>query len=158
VIVAVPVVGVVEVTVDDVVGVVAVRDHLVTTVGAVCVILAVVGAGVGRSAVGGVLGVDGENVLVNVVAVDVMEVAVVEKVFVAIVLDRLVSAVGPVRVVVVFVCLVLGAHDFFSFFSCLGGLGFVFVFVFVFGLRSSVSSSSVRTIKVSDRFARPYSS
>jgi hypothetical protein len=73
-VVAVAVVGVVEVAVDEVVGVVAVWDGFVAAVGSVNVIEA---GGVGGAG-GGIVGGDGDSGLVDVVAVWRVEVAVVQ--------------------------------------------------------------------------------
>jgi hypothetical protein len=108
VIVAVIRVRVMEVAVDDVVGVVTVRDGVVTARRAVDVVLLVARAGaVLRSAAGGVLSVDRERVLVDVVAVCMMEMTVVQEVLVPVVLDLLVAAVSAVLMVVSFVRLVI---------------------------------------------------
>ncbi len=107
-IVAVIGVGVMEVTVDDVVGVVSVRDGVVTAARPVDVVLVVARAcAVLRSAAGRVLGVDPERMLVDVAPVRVVEMAVVEEVLMAVVLDLLVPAIGAVLMVVAFVGLVV---------------------------------------------------
>ena len=81
---------------DDVVDVVAVRDCFVAAAVAVRVVGAVP---VGRCGVAaGVLGVDLDDVLVDMVAVGVMEVPVVEVVDVVAVLDGGVAAAGAVDV------------------------------------------------------------
>jgi hypothetical protein len=110
VIVAVAPVRVMQMTVDDVVGVVAVGDRVVAAAGAVLVGAIVLAAVVRRRARGRVRAAYGERVLVDVVAVDVMEMAVVKEVLMAIVLDRLVAAVRAVGVGVLVVRLVFGAH------------------------------------------------
>jgi hypothetical protein len=107
VIVAVAGVGVVQVAVDDVVGVVAVRDGVVAAGSAVDVVLGVAARAMRRGAVGGVGRADGERVLVDMPRVRVMEVPVVEEVLVPVVLDRLVAAARPVLVIVAFVGLVV---------------------------------------------------
>jgi hypothetical protein len=109
VIVAVPAVRVVQVTTDDVVGVIAVPDRLVPASGAVRVVLRVRPAVVRRRAGVGVLPADVERVLVDVVSVDVVHAPVVEVVLVASVLDRLVTAARAVLVRVILVNFVL-AH------------------------------------------------
>jgi hypothetical protein len=107
VIVAVIGVGVVQVAVDDVVGVIAVGDRVVPAGGTVDMILRVAGAGaVARRAGCGVGSADREDMLVDMVAVRVMQVAVVEEVLMAVVLDRLVAAARSVLVLVVLVRLV----------------------------------------------------
>jgi hypothetical protein len=103
--------GVMEVAVDDVVGVVAVSDRVVPARGAVDVVLGVAAGAVRRSAVRGVRAADGERVLVDVARVGVVQVSVVEEVLVPVVLDRLVAAVRPVLMVVAFVRLVI-RHGF----------------------------------------------
>ena len=108
-IVAVPAVGMVQVAVDDVVAVIAVGDRVVAAPGAVRVLGSVPAARVVWSAVGRVLRADGEGVLVDVAAVRVMQVAVVEEVLVTLVVDGLVAAAVAVDVVVSCVGLVV-AH------------------------------------------------
>ena len=106
-IVAVSCVGVVQVPVDDVVGVVAVRDRVVPARGSVNVIRVVRARAVGRRASRGVRSADRERVLVDVARVRVMQVPIVEEVLMPVVLDRLVAATGPVLVVVTLVRLVI---------------------------------------------------
>jgi hypothetical protein len=108
VVVAVPGVGVVQVTLDQVVGVVAVRHRLVAAVGAVLVARVVTAAVVLGRAVVRVLRVDRDDVLVHVVLVRVMQVAAVQVVGVALVLDGRVAAARAVLVRVVAVGLVIG--------------------------------------------------
>ena len=79
-VVAVALVLVVQVTVDEVVGVVAVGDRLVPAAGTVHVAGVVAGARVAGVAVIRVGRVDREHVVVNVVAVWVVQVPVVEEV------------------------------------------------------------------------------
>lgn len=117
-IVAVAFVCMVKVAIDDVVGVVAVGDRFVSARGAVSVILGVAGAVMGWRAGGRVLGVHGEGVLIDVVTMDVVQVSIVEEVLVTVVLDRLVSAVRAMGVIVVVVGLVLGAHDSLFSYEC----------------------------------------
>ena len=100
-VVAVLAVRVVQVTVDQVIEVVAVRHGLVPAVGPVDVGGLVPLASVARRAVSGIGSVHLEAVLVRVIAVGVMEVAPVEVVDVISVLDGNVPAVGTVDVVVV---------------------------------------------------------
>jgi hypothetical protein len=109
VIVAVVVVLMMQVTVDEVVRVVAVRDRFVSAGRTVLVIRGVLGRVVGRAG-GGVLRVDRECVVVDVVTVHVVQVAIVEVVGVAIVLDGGVATVRPVDVCVVTVRLVRVGH------------------------------------------------
>jgi hypothetical protein len=98
VIVAVAAVGMMEVVLDQVVDVVPVGHGLVTAPRAVLVIGVVAGAAVVRRAVGRVVGVHPEGVLVHVVGVHVMEVSIVQVVDVILVLDRGVATVGTVNV------------------------------------------------------------
>jgi hypothetical protein len=96
VVVAVVLVWVMQTSVDEIVDVVAVGDWLVAAVVAVGVILAM---SVGRRGVAvGVLGVDLEGMLVDVIVVRVVQVAVVEVVDVVVVSDGGVAAVGSVNV------------------------------------------------------------
>lgn len=98
VLVAVPIVGVVQVRCDEVVGVIAMGDGLVTARRAVRVRGVVTIAGVILTA----LGIErGEHVLVDVVAVSAVEMAVVKVIDVVVMLDRGVAAIGSVNVRVV---------------------------------------------------------
>ena len=97
-VVAVVAVGVVEVALDEVVGVVAVRDGRVFAALAVDVTCVMATAGVVGRARRGVRGVDGDDVLVDVVAVGMVQVPVVQVVDVTFVGDRDVPAAGSVVV------------------------------------------------------------
>jgi hypothetical protein len=112
VIVAVAVVGVVKVPVDDVIGVVAVGDRFVPAVLAVRMGSFVASARVRGRAIRRVRAADAESVLVDVIAVHVVQVPVVEEVLVAVVLDGLVTAIRSVNVLVLVVRLVLVTHRF----------------------------------------------
>jgi hypothetical protein len=103
VIVAVAVVRVVEVTLDQVIGVIAVRHAGVAARGAVDMVGGVAGAAMVRRALGGVARVDGDRVLIDVIAVDVVQVSIVKVVDMTGVLDRDVAAVGAVDMVMGFV-------------------------------------------------------
>lgn len=100
-VVTVGAVGVVEMAVDEVVHMVAMRHGLVAAARAVDVIGRVAAAGVGRRAGVGVGGADSQPVLVHVVPVDVVEMAVVEVVHMAFVPHGGVAAAGAVLVGVV---------------------------------------------------------
>jgi hypothetical protein len=108
VIVAVIAVRVVEVTVDEVVDVIPVRDGLVTAAGAVHVVGRVRAAGVRRTA-RRVRGVDLERVLFHAGVARVVQVTVVHVVDVIPVLHRGVTAAGAVNVVVIVVRVAHGA-------------------------------------------------
>ncbi len=95
-IVAVPVVRMMQMRPDRVVEVVAVRHALVPAVGAVRVAAGVLGAVVRRRAARRIAGADGDSMLVDVIAVDVVQVAVVEIVGVAVVLEGRVAAAATV--------------------------------------------------------------
>ncbi len=111
VVVAVAGVRVVQVALDEVVDVVAVGDGLVAAVGAVGVLAAVGAARVLRGAVAGVGGLDGDGVLFDAaVLARVVEMAVVQVVGVAVVLDGGVAAAVAVHVVFVLVVVVM-AHS-----------------------------------------------
>jgi hypothetical protein len=114
VVVAVVAVRVVQVTIDQIVDVISVRDRGVPTAGSVHVVGIVAGALV-RLAVVRVRGVDRDRVLVVVILVGAVKVPVVEIPDVIAVLDRYVTAVGSVRVVVVFVDLVHRSLPFSGF-------------------------------------------
>ncbi len=98
-IITVTVVRVVEAAIDEVVGVLAVRNGLVAAVRSVNMLTAVVRliAGVGE------LVIDRQRVLINVITVRLVQVAIVNEVDVAFVDDRRVAAAGAVDVVVIFV-------------------------------------------------------
>ena len=103
VVVAVIPVRVVQVPIDEVVDVVAVRNGFVPAVRAVDVSLVVPGAGVSGGAVRRVPLADLDHMLIDVVFVDVVQVPVVKVVDVAVVHDGGVPAVGAVHVVVALV-------------------------------------------------------
>ena len=98
-IITVILVRVVEASVDEVVGVLAVRHGLVAAVRAVEVLTAIVLA----VAVVRELLIDRKRVLIDVVAVRLVQMAVVNEVDVTFVDDRRVAAAGAVDVVVIFV-------------------------------------------------------
>ena len=108
VVIAVPVVRMVQVPADEVVDVVAVRNLLVTAAGLMHVRSPMLAAGVLGRAVRRIGRADLQDMLVNVVAVRVMQMPVVQVVEVIAVLDRRVPAIGSVLVGVVWVNGVLG--------------------------------------------------
>ena len=108
-VVAVVAVGVVEVALDEVVGVVAVRDGGVAAAVAVGVSGVMAAASVVGRAAGRMRVVDGDRVLIDVVAVGVVQVAVVEVVDVIAMVHGGVSAAGAVLVGMVRVDVVI-AH------------------------------------------------
>jgi hypothetical protein len=114
VIVAVAAARVVQVAIDQIVRVVAMRNSLVPATGAVLVSRVVSAAAVTGGAVGGVRAADRDGVLVHVVAMGVMEAAVVEIVRVPVVLHGGVTAAVAVLVLVLLVDLVI-AHVFLPF-------------------------------------------
>jgi hypothetical protein len=97
-VVAVVLVGVVQVARDEVVHVVAVRHGFVTATRRMFVVWLVPAAAVLRGAAVRVVGVDGDGVLVDVALVRMVQVAVVQVVHVAVVQDRHVPAAGAVLV------------------------------------------------------------
>ncbi len=99
-VVAVAVVLVVQVTVDEIVDVVAVRDRVVSAARAVDVIGGVAGAWVAGAAAVRVALIDRDHVVVDVVTVRVVQVPVVDEVDVALVDDGGVSAARAVNVLV----------------------------------------------------------
>lgn len=113
-VVAVVPVGVMEVPVDEVVDVVAVGHGLVSAAGAVDVTVLVPGAAVCGGAGGRVALAHLDHVLVHVVAVGVVEVAVVEVVHVVAVLDGDVATLGAVDVVVVLVLVAVHVDQMFG--------------------------------------------
>jgi hypothetical protein len=99
VVVAVAVVRVVEMAVDQVIGVIAVRHAGMAAAGAMDVTGGVAGAPVVGRALGRIGRVDRDRAFVDVIAVDLVQVAVVQVVDVAGVLDREVAAVGAVNMI-----------------------------------------------------------
>ena len=116
-VVAVIAVRVVEVAVDDVVDVVAVRDRLVTTTGAVHVIFVVTSAAVSRCTAVGVCVGHIESMFVYMVPVGVVEVAIMQIVDVVAVFNGGVSTVWSMHMCVVwmFVACVIRIAHFDSF-------------------------------------------
>jgi hypothetical protein len=98
VLVAVSSVGVVEMPADHVVDVVGVGHGVVAAADLVAVRSVVRPAGVSGSASDRVCGADPHHVLVHVIAVDMMQVAIMQIVGVAIVRDRGVAAGGSMSV------------------------------------------------------------
>jgi hypothetical protein len=114
VVVAVVAVRVVQVAVDQVVGVVAVRHRFVAAAGTVAVALVVTAAGVLRGAIGRVGRADLDRMALDAAFAHVVQVAVVQVIDVVAVLDGGVAAGWAMLVVVILVNLVL-AHFFPSF-------------------------------------------
>ena len=114
VVVAVVAVRMVQVAGHQVVHMVAVRHGFVTATGAVDVLPIVTGAGVLRRASGRVLAVHFQGVLVAMVAVRVVQVAVVQVIDVPGMLDGRVAAISAVLVRVPFVLFAV-VHDLHSF-------------------------------------------
>ena len=100
-VVAVVAVRVVQVTIDEVVDVVAMRHRFVAATGAVHVSRFVAAAVVFRRAGVWVGGADGDAVFIDVVAVRMVQVAVVQVINVAFVFDGGVTAIRAVLVFVV---------------------------------------------------------
>jgi len=101
VVVAVVAVRMVEVPVDQIVDVIAMRDGLVAATGAMVVRGVVTGALVRGSACSRIGGRDLDHVLVDVIAVHVVQVTVVQVVDVAVVPHGRVTATGAMNVCVV---------------------------------------------------------
>ena len=101
VVIAVAAVGVVEMTVDEVVDMIAMGDGFVAAVGSVNVIGAMAGAVVTGSTIVGVIFGYCKGVFVVVITVMAMEVTVVKEVDVAVVENGGVSAAWPVDVDVI---------------------------------------------------------
>ena len=110
--VAVTVVGMVEMAVDEIANMIAVGDRFVAATRAVDVVGVVAVAVVSVGAFGGVVVADGQGVLVVVVVVGMVEVAVVQVVDVVVVADRRMTAVRSVLMVVLFV--LFTAHGYTS--------------------------------------------
>jgi hypothetical protein len=92
-----------QVAVHQVIGMIAVRDGLVTASGAVLMALFVAATVVLGRAARGVGGIDGQDMLLNLAALVVVQVAVVQVIDVVFVLNGCVAAAGAVlmRMVVV---------------------------------------------------------
>jgi hypothetical protein len=103
VVVAVPAMGMVEVATDDVVGVIAVGHTVVPAARPVGVSGLMLGAGVARGAGRRVAPANREQVFVDVISVQAVQVAIVQVIGVALVLDGRVATPGgvPVRVALV---------------------------------------------------------
>jgi len=97
VVVTVLVVRVMQMSVDDTVDMVAVRNRAMSTRSAVGMARGVSGGRIGRRAASRIHLARAENVLVDVSLVDMMQVPVVKIVLVAFVFDGLVPAVGTIR-------------------------------------------------------------
>jgi len=97
-------------SIDDIVDMVAVRNCLMSTLSAVGMARVVSGARMGRRAASRIRLARGENVLVDVSLVEMMQVPVVKIILVAIVFDGLVPAVGPVLMIVSVVYRVIRFH------------------------------------------------
>jgi hypothetical protein len=108
VVVAVVAVRVMQVAVDQVIDVVAVRDGGVAAVGAVLMRFVMAAASVLGSAIGGIGYVDGEGVFLDFVRFDAVQVAVVQVIDVAVVDD---AGVATTRAVLVGMSLVMLRHD-----------------------------------------------
>ena len=100
--------GVVQVASNDVVHVVTVGDRFMSAACAVAMIGRVRATRVRRRAARGVLRVDCDLMFVNVLSVDVMQVAIVKKVFVPFVVEPRMPTIGSVRMVVRFVHCMIG--------------------------------------------------
>lgn len=95
----------VQMAIDQVVNVIAVRHRRVATVGAVFVLLFVAAAFVSRSAAGGIRGIHRQGVFLHLAAVLMVQMAVMQIIDVAFVNDASMSAIGTVFVRVVAVVL-----------------------------------------------------
>lgn len=109
-IVAVVAVLVMQVAADQVIGVVAVGNRLMAAVGAVLVAALVFSAAMIRRAAFGIAVADADAVFVYVVAMHVMQVAVVQIIDVTVVAHRGVPAVGAVGVRMTFMGVVFLRH------------------------------------------------
>jgi hypothetical protein len=101
VVITVVAMGVMQMTVDEVVDVVSMGDRLMSTAGTMHMRCIVAAALMFRGAVGGVGAVDGEDMLVNVAFMRVVQVSIVQVVDVTIVLDGCVATIWAVGVTVV---------------------------------------------------------
>src|SRR5689334_23274742 len=93
-VVAVVAVRMVQVALDEVIHMIAMRNRFVAAAGAVDVALGVAAAGVGRGAGSGILATDVDLVLLDLAARGMVQVAVVQVIDVPIVLDCGVATAG----------------------------------------------------------------
>ncbi len=100
-VVTVVVVGMMQASVDKVVGVVTMRNGVVSAIGSMDMAVFVTNARLGVTV--RVAGADGHDVLVDMVVVQVMQMPVVQIVGVPVMHDRGVPAAGPMNVVMPFV-------------------------------------------------------
>lgn len=108
VVIAVVAVWMVQMAVHQIVNVIAMRDGGVAAIGAVLVALVVAAASVVGSASGGIGGVYIQAMLFHVVALLMVQMAVVQIIHVALVLDSGVAAARPMNVLVISVT---ASHD-----------------------------------------------
>jgi hypothetical protein len=101
---------VMEMSLHEIVDVVAVRNRVMSARCAVRMARVVSGARMGRRAAGRICLTRAEHVLVDVSLVDVMQVPVVQIILVVFVFDGLVPAAGSMLMLVPLVNLVLGLH------------------------------------------------
>lgn len=100
-------VGMMKMSVNQVIDMVAMRNGLVTAVGAMLVRLVMASALVGRGAVGRVLGVDRDLVFLDAILGHVVQMAIVEVIGVTVMLNGGVTAIRSVLVVMVFVMMMV---------------------------------------------------
>jgi len=87
-----------QVAIDQVIHMVAVRDHLMPTAGSVDVVGVVAGAAMGRGTDGGIGFADRNHMLIDMVAVGEVQVAIVQIIDVAIVTNGGMAAIWTVLV------------------------------------------------------------
>lgn len=112
VVVAVSVVRMVEVTGDQIIRVVAMRDGLVAAAGAMHMGIIVSAALVVWGAGCRVCSADFQHMLVHMICMEVVQVAVMDKVDMTVMLNRDMAAVCPVQVGMVLVNLAVAHRDF----------------------------------------------
>ncbi len=115
VVVAVAIVDMVEMPVDQVVGMIPVRNDFVPAIGSVCVVRAMPFACVALGAVRRVGARYGETMLIDVAIMCVVQVAVMQKIDMPVMLNGCVAAACAVLMIVVFVNFVEICHGFGSF-------------------------------------------
>ena len=111
-VVAVPSVLVMEMTVNQVINVIAMGNRFVAAARTVLVVILMTVAGVTGSAFCGVLGIDFEDMLINMVSVEMVKVAIVEIIHMVTVFDSHVATVGTVLVIMRFVFFAIRHFDF----------------------------------------------
>jgi hypothetical protein len=113
VVVAVIAMRMMQVAFHQIIGVIAVRDRFVAAAGAVAMFFVVASAIVARSTCRGICSADGQPVLLDTGFGHMVQMAVMEIVYVSVMFDACVAAIRPV---LVSVSLMLSGHSHCSFY------------------------------------------